>query len=115
MKSGKLKYRVSIQRQVQTQDAVGQLNDSWVELASRRASIEPLQGRDFFRASGEHIDITTRIRLRWETVLQDLTPADRIVDEAFSPQVEYKIISVINSNRRNHELICMCRQQFFTD
>ena len=101
---------MTIQRQTTAKDGVGQLQDVWTEIATRRASLEPLNGREYFTASGENSDVTTRIRLRHDETVAVLKPYDRIIDESQSPQVVYDIQSVINPRERDRELVLMCRR-----
>ncbi len=79
------------------------LMDDWFEIASRRASVEPLIGKEYFAASGEQSSVTTKIRLRYESLLADLNTKDRIVHGSDI----YNIESVINPHKRNRQLIVM--------
>ena len=111
MRTGNLRsVPLKLQRQTTTQDAAGQPQDTWSVLATRRASIEPLNGREYFTASGEHSDVTTRIRMRFDSVVGAARPFDRLVDDSVSPQIEYDIRSVIDPRKRNRELVFMCRE-----
>lgn len=63
--SGKLRHRVVIQRQEQSQDPfTGDLTTSWVDLAKVWAAVEPLSAREFIEASKVQSEITTRITIR---------------------------------------------------
>lgn len=110
MQPGRLRKQLSIQRQVTTVDAVGQLVDTWNLLVTRMAAVEPLNGREYFNASGENSNVSTRIRMRYDATVGSAKPYDRIVDQSVSPQIEYDIESVINPNERNTEVIFMCRR-----
>ena len=102
--------RVSFQRQATTKDSVGQLVQTWTEICSRMVSIEPLNGREYFNASGEHSSVSTRIRGRYEAMLGALKPYDRVVNYQTSPGTVYDILSVINPNESNREIILMCKR-----
>jgi SPP1 family predicted phage head-tail adaptor len=103
MRAGRLNQTVSIQARPGTKDGYGQLVDDWSEVATRRASVEPLNGKEFFAAAGENTEISVRVRLRYEPGLVDetmrLVVGDLILD----------VESIINPGLRNRELICMCR------
>lgn len=99
-----MRHLVTAQRRGTGQDALGQPMQTWVGLATVRASIEPLMGKEYDQASGEHSRVSTRIRMRWQSELSDLKPADRILFENRA----YDIQSVINVNERNRELLVMC-------
>lgn len=104
MRTGNLRYTATIQRQSTTRDAVGQLVDTWTTLCTRKVSIEPLNGREYFNASGESSEITTRIRLHYDLVAATVKPFDRVLVDS----VYYDIKSVINPREHNRELILMC-------
>lgn len=106
MRAGAKKHRVSFERQADTVDSVGQRTRTWTELASRLVSIEPLNGREYFQASGYQSEVTTRIRATYETALSTLTSDDRITHGS----VTYEIVSVINPQERNRELVLMCKR-----
>lgn len=105
MRGGRLFHRVSIQRRAQTKDAFGELEWVWSEIASRRAGIEPLNGREYFNATGENSTVTTRIRIRYDSEIADLKADDRIVHG----QDQYDIESVIKPAQRGGEFVLMAR------
>jgi len=113
MRTGRLTQRVKCERQSKTQDAIGQPVDTWTELFSRRASIEPLSGRELLQASGEHSDTTVKIRMRWDSTVARIRPYDRIKDESHSPVVVYDVTSVINPREKDWEIELLCRRQLF--
>ncbi len=101
-----MRYSVTFQRQVTTQDTTGQRNDTWTNIDTVRAAIDPISGREFTQQSGEHSDITTRIRVRYRDSLSALKQSDRAVHGS----VEYNIQSIINVQERNRELVLMCER-----
>lgn len=108
MKAGRLRYAVQIQRQSSTKNSRGEFVQTWTLLATRRASLRPLAGREYWQASGEHSDVNTEIRIRYDAALAGLKPQDRIVDTGKSPQVIYDIESVIRPRETERELVLMC-------
>lgn len=106
MRAARLRHSVVVQRKSGDRDDYGAPTGTWVVLATRRAAIEPLNGKEYFANSGEDTKVTTRIRLRYDPALADLTPADRVLDGT----VVYNIQSVINPTERNRELILMCER-----
>ena len=74
--------------------------------------IEPLNGKEFLKSSGEHSDVSTRIRIRHDATVGVVKPDDRIVDAVPSPNIVYDIRAVINSGERDRELVIMCRRSF---
>lgn len=108
MEAGRLRYSVTLQRQATTKNSRGEYAQTYTTIASRRAAIRPLAGREYFQASGEHSDVTTEIRVRYDSTLKSLKPADRVLDATHSPQVVYDILSVIRPRETALELILMC-------
>jgi head-tail adaptor len=108
MRFGNLRRSVSIQTEDTDLNAAGEYDGTYTEIAQRRASIEPLTGKEWQAKSGENAEVSTRIRLRYDSTLAALKPHSRIVDISRSPNVVYDVISVVNYRERDREIICMC-------
>jgi len=108
MRAGKLRHLVVVEHQTTTEDEFGETLDRWCLLANRRASIEPINGREYMAQSGEHAEVTTRIRLRFDDMTGQIKPRDRVVYGG----VNYDIISVINPMMRGKEITLMCRHGY---
>ena len=106
LKAGGYLRRVTIQTRDETQDSVGQRVLTYTELTTRMAKINPVSGREYFNASGERANVSTEIRMRYDASLSVLHPDDRIVHGS----VNYDIISIINMDERNRELVLMCER-----
>lgn len=77
MDAGKLRHRVSLQRNEFEQDPVtGELVEGWTEYGKAWASVEPLSARDLIAAQGVQSKVTARMVIRYRT---DIDPAHRIV------------------------------------
>lgn len=110
MRIGRLKHKVTFQRQGIGQDDWGDKSDSWVNLVatgdgSVRCSIEPLIGRELENARGQDDETSHKIRLRWRAALSGLRASDRAVDASGNT---YDIKSVINVRNANRELVIHC-------
>lgn len=102
MNAGKLRFQVDIQKPVETQNAYGEPEVSWSDVATAVwASIEPLKGREFFAAKQINADIEARIVMRYRSGVQ---AKYRILHG----ENEYYIDSVINVGERDRELQLMC-------
>lgn len=108
MRSGRLRYSVTLQRQGSSKNSRGEYTQSYTTLATRRASIRPLAGREYWQTSGEHSAVTTEIRIRYDSTVKSLAPKDRVLDAAHSPQIVYDVESVIRPHETDLELILMC-------
>ena len=102
---------VRVESPATVQDAMGQLVKApWVLVGSRMAAIEPLNGREFFSASGEASDVNVRIRMRYDNSLRTVDTTHRVIDQRYSPATVYDIEAVINDNQRDRELVLMCKR-----
>lgn len=107
MRAGRLNKRAVIERRNAAKNNFGELVDSWQTLATRSIGIEPLNGKEYFNSVGENSGVTTRIRMRFDTITATITSADRINHNG----TIYEIVSPpINPNERGAELVLMCEQ-----
>ena len=103
MRAGPLRHLVEVQRATEGRASDGGVTQTWSTLASRRASIEPLNGREFFEQAATQADISHRIRMRH---FEGLTPKDRIV---FRSRV-FELEHVRNVNERGVITECLARE-----
>lgn len=101
--SGMLREPLTIQRQVSVSDGIGGQAIQWIDLATIRAQVVPLSGREIVQAMQLQASITHRIYMRYRA---DLTPADRIVMRGQPLQVR----AIINVEMRNRWLELACDQ-----
>lgn len=70
MKAGKLRHRVTIQAKALTQDPVsGAMAESWSDVATVWASVEPLSVRDLIAARAQQSEMTARVTIRYREIL----------------------------------------------
>lgn len=101
MNAGKLNKRITIQQYESTQNEFGEQVKTWSNIKTAWASIQPLQGREWFNAKQMQSEIEVRMRLRYTTAI---TPKMRIVYNSLN----YNIESIINVGEANRELELMC-------
>ena len=66
IKSGALRYRVTIQRpEVETDGSGEAIVTGWADVATVYAAIEALSGREWLASAQFRPGVTTRIRIRW--------------------------------------------------
>jgi len=104
MRAGRLRDTAIVQRRGSTVDANGQPDTTWTVLDTVRCAVEPLNGSEYFTASGEGSSVSTRVRIRYNATIATLSPADRLVIGS----TNYDIISVINPQNRSREFVLMC-------
>jgi len=103
MKSGKLRHRVTIQKKSVARDAYGSETVTWLEEAVVWASVEPIAGREYFMSQQMQSDVTHRIIIRYYA---GVIPSYRI---KFGTRI-FDIMSVINTEERNREMVLMARE-----
>jgi SPP1 family predicted phage head-tail adaptor len=101
IEAGKLRSEVTIQALIGTQDSTGQETQTWNIVATIRASIEPLTGREVVTAQQVYGSVNVKIRARY---YPGITPKMR----ATCGTHVYDIQDVINVAERNREMLLMC-------
>lgn len=61
----KLRHRVTLQKFTQTRDEMGAVVETWVDVATVWASIEPLSAREFIAAQSAQSEVSARIVIRY--------------------------------------------------
>lgn len=103
MFAGKLRHRVIIQRQAETQDSTnGSVEVAWQDVASCWAAIEPVSVREFTAAQVEQSKISTRIIIRYR---DDVTAKMRVLHEAKS--MYYNIHGVLSDKDSGLEYLTL--------
>jgi len=100
----RLNKRVTIQRLEKVPDDYGQPVDTWVDVATLWAAIEPLRGREYFSAMSEHAEVTTRIRIRYR---DDVDRTMRVVYGS----IVFEILHIIHPEFDRRELQLMCKER----
>lgn len=104
IRSGALRHRVTLQALgagSPQQTGSGMPDESWGDVATVYASVEPLNGRELFAAQEHHAEVTTRIRLRYRS---GITAKMRVSHGG----TVYNILSVIDAEKRHKEIQLMC-------
>lgn len=99
----KLRQRVTLQSQTQTQDPnTGETTVSWTATVSDEpAEVVPLSGREFIQSGATQAGVDTRMTIRWRSGIE---PTMRVVFDGNN----YQISAVLPdpSNRRWLTLMC---------
>ena len=99
--AGMLREPLTIQRKVAVSDGMGGQAIQWIDLATIKAQVVPLSGREAVQAMQLQASITHRVYMRYRA---DLTPADRIVMRGQPLQIR----AIINVEMRNRWLELAC-------
>jgi len=106
VRAGKLRHRVTLQRNAPVSDGAGGEAGNWTTLATRKAAIEPQSGGEKFAADQVVSQETVRIRMRYDSVTSTITTKDRIV---FGVRV-FDIKYPFNRGERNREMVFLCEE-----
>lgn len=101
--AGKLRHRVTIQRNEPVQDSeTGDMTDAWVEFATVWAQIAPLSAKEMIAAQSENSKIMARIVIRYRS---DITSSMRIYHAA--KDMYYNIEGILSDLDSGLEYITM--------
>lgn len=100
MRSEQLDRRITLQRFGQTLNEWNEPITGWTEIGKRWASKEDVSDGEKVRAAQVGASVTTRFRVRWDSLTSTLTAADRLVCE----DVEYQISGTKEGDGRHREI-----------
>ena len=97
LNAGALREPITIQRKISVSDGMGGQAIQWIDLATVRAHVKPLSGREALQAMQLQASITHRIYMRYRA---DLQPSDRLVMRGQPLQIK----AILNMEMRNQWL-----------
>ena len=103
MQIGKLRHRITLQKQVNTVNDYGGAVTTWKNVATVWADVRPLSGREYFSAQQVQSEVTTQIWLRH---IEGIKPTMKV---KFGKR-EFEILSVLNTQERDVSLQLMCKE-----
>lgn len=104
MRAGRLRHRVKLQRRATRFDSLGAPSETWEEVGTAWASVEPLSGRELLSAMEAGAQVTHRVGMRWR---EGVLPVDRVVHRGRHLYVD----SVIDPMERQRELVLMAEER----
>ncbi len=102
MNIGKMRHRITFQRQAGDKDALGGYTDEWEEVMTVWAQVSPISGREYLSQVRE-TTVSHKVYCRYHA---GITPAMRIM---YGQRV-FRIISVIDWDERHEGLTIMCEE-----
>ena len=114
MRSGKLRYRVILQRRVDSQAQSGQVVHAYQDIAEVGANIMPGRGREFFASAQIQAEAPAEIKIRYRADLDTTCRVVRFHGEG-SPQQQdvYDILAVAPDEKTmRRDLLLYCNQRF---
>lgn len=101
MQAGRLNRSITIEQLTAGQDALGQPVQTWTAVATVRAEIRDLSGREFLAAQAGQSGVVAKIRIRYRS---DVTAAMRAV----AGTKIYNIQAALDISGARRELTLMC-------
>lgn len=100
--AGRFRERVTLQQALRVRDPGGATSDTWSDVVTVWASVEPLRGKEFFAADQMQEAVDYRVTIRYRTGV------DRKMRVMWRGQA-LDVVSVIDvhSKRENIELMCI--------
>lgn len=103
MRSGKLRHKIAIQHQIETQDeTTGEIKVEWQHLKDKWAEILPFSGREFIASQSIQSEVDSKIKMRFDS---SITPKMRAV---YRDKI-YDIQAILQDNKSLKEwqtLLC---------
>ncbi len=103
LNAGALDQRVTIQARTPGQDGRGQALDTWVDVATVWARVQPRRGRDFFAAAQDQATFDCTVWLRYRS---DITAAHRLLWRGAPLSIEGQPVDVAGAGVML-ELMCV--------
>jgi len=103
MNAGKLRHRVTIQQLVATDDGYGGITETWQDVATVWAAVEPLRGTERYRAQQVQAELSHKVTIRYRPGIKPdmrLKYGDRILE----------IEAVIDVEERHRWLELLCSE-----
>ena len=105
LRAGSLRHRLTLQSKNSTGDGMGGVTVSWTDDKTVYGAIWPLRGTERITAQQLESEITCQVRIRYTS---GVSPDDRIQVGDTTQYLD--IVSVVNPEYRNRELILYCRE-----
>ena len=103
MRIGELRHRIVLQNKVVTEDELKQQSETWTDVVTIWACVEPLSGKEYFAAKQTNAEVSVKFTLRY---LNGVKPDMRV---AFKDRF-FEIKTIIDPKEKNRSLVLMCTE-----
>ena len=103
MKIGEMNKRVTLQGRVVTQSSSGAVTETWSDLDTVWAKIQPLKGREFWQAQQTSSELDVRVTIRYR---KNISTVERV---KYGNRY-FNIVAVIDADERHRFLSLMCKE-----
>jgi len=100
---GKLRHRITLQEIIKTDDGYGGIVETWKDIATVWAAIEPLKGTERYQAQQVQSELTHKVTIRYRAGIK---PQMRIL---YGNRV-FDIEAVIDVDERHRWLELLCSE-----
>jgi len=97
------RHKILVEKVTETQDAYGDIVETWSTYYGSYAEVQPLNGKEYFDSQSVQADVTIKFRIRY---LQGIIPKMRV---SYNSRL-FDIESVIDVDERHKETILMCKE-----
>lgn len=104
MKTGNLRYRVTLQQFTQIDDGGGGHTEGWADVAAVWASVDPLIGKERYEAQQIQATLSHKIKMRYRAGVK---PSMRVL---FGVRVFNILSPPIDPEERHRELHLLCEE-----
>ncbi|MDC9583359.1 phage head closure protein [Xenorhabdus sp. PR6a] len=101
MRAGRLRHRVTIQKNESSRSPMGSVINKWVDVAEVWAEVRTISGRELVASSAVFSEVTIRIWLRYRA---DITTGHRIVYQG-----KPLVIAVVIPDTKHTRLELLCK------
>lgn len=105
-RAGLLDERVTFQVATEVQDAAGEPDQTWGDLATRWAAIGALTGREMVGTMQTQAEVDFEVRLRHDPTVATLTPKHRMRHDSRT----FEIVYVLNQGKRGREVTLLVKE-----
>jgi SPP1 family predicted phage head-tail adaptor len=102
--SGQFRHRITFQKYIETEDVLGQKEESWEDVTSVWSKIKTIKGKEYFQAGAAQTEIITRFIIRYREGISGsmrIKYEDRLFDIVDPP---------INDDELNKTLTIIARE-----
>lgn len=101
MLAQRLRHTVTLQQNTSTTNAYGEAVAGWVDVATVRAGVEPVSGKEAIAAGANLAEQVTRVIMRWRS---GVVPQMRVVFDGRYLDIR----QIINANESDRVLELLC-------
>lgn len=108
MRAGEMNQRITLQQRASTQDSFGAQDNTWTDVATLWAGINPMTGKELFAAQAVNTEITHVVKTRYQALFAD-PKAVAAMRLNYSGRI-FNIHASMNVGEGNREVQLLCSE-----